>query len=139
LKLAVAGLGAAGLLLGSMAAWAETALVEVTPENIKGGTFRVTSKAARNHTVEFVIRRDVSNVSKPSQSGYLTNPEVDGKSLGAPVKLERDGKIWTFRFSVPEDKVAGSVFTLWGAGKPSLGEGVTYRFRLAEFRKTNEN
>jgi len=131
MKRAVAGLAAVGLLMGGTVVWAETALMYVTPQNIQNGTFRLKSKAARNHTVEFVIRRDVSSVSKPSPSGYLS----DGKSMGTRVKLAQDGKIWTFRFSVPEDQVADSVFTVWGTGKPSLGEGVTYQFRLAEFRK----
>jgi hypothetical protein len=130
---AVAGLAAAGLIMGSTAAGAESALMYVTPQNIKDGTFRVTSKASRNNTVEFVIRRDIRNIREPSRKGYLSNPAVDGSTLGTPVKLEQGGKTWRFRFSVPADRVAGSVFTLWGAGMPSLGEGVTYRFRLAEF------
>jgi hypothetical protein len=33
---------------------------------------------------------------------------------------------------VPADKIADNVFTLWGGGQ--VGQGVTYRFRLAEFR-----
>ncbi|HTE18827.1 MAG TPA: hypothetical protein VK689_10665 [Armatimonadota bacterium] len=133
MKRAVAGLVAAGLLLGGTAAWADTVLMHVTPRNIQGGTFRLKSKAARNSTVEFVIRRDVSGISEPSPRGYLSNPLVDGKSIGKPVKLEQDGKLWTFRFTVPADQVADSVFTLWGGGQ--VGEGVTYRFRLAQFRK----
>jgi hypothetical protein len=118
--------------MGSVAAWAETALMYVTPQNIKDGTFRLTSKASRNHTVDFVIRRDVRKLAQPSRSGYLS---IGTNSIGTPVKLEQDGKVQTFRFSVPEEKVADSVFTLWGSGRPSFGEEVTYQFKLADFRK----
>ena len=128
---AVAGMAAVGLLLGCATAWADTALMFVTPQNIKRGTFRLTSRASRNHMVEFVIRRDVQNVDGPGRSGYLSNPKVDEKGLGTPVKLEQHGKILTFRFSVPEEQVADSVFTLWGNGL--TGEGVTYRFALGQF------
>jgi hypothetical protein len=137
MKRAIAGLAAVGLLLGSTAVWAETALMYVTPQNIKGGTFRLTSKASRNNTVEFVIRRDVSKIEGPGRSAYLSNPKVDGRGLGTPVKLEEDGKVLIFPFSVPADRVADSVFTLWGGGK--VGEGVTYRFRLAEFWKPRKD
>jgi hypothetical protein len=136
-KRLIAGLIAAGALLVSTAAWAETALMFVTPQNIKSTTFRLKSKALRNNTVQFVIRRDISTISGPSQSGYLSNPKVDEKGIGTPLKMEQDGKIWTFRFSVPADQVADSTFTLWGAGK--IGEGITYRFDLAQFRKLNQN
>lgn len=126
-------LATVALLLGSTAAGADTALMFVTPQNIKGGTFSLTRKAARGNTVEFVIRRDVSKIDGPGRSGYLSNPAVDGKSIGTPVKLEQDGNTLVFRFSVPANRVEGSVFTLWGRGLD--GEGVTYRFRLAEFWK----
>ncbi|MGV3722906.1 MAG: hypothetical protein ACO1SX_18560 [Actinomycetota bacterium] len=130
---AVAGLAAVGILLGGTAAWAETALKYVTPQNIQGSTFSLKSKAARNNAVEFVIRRDVSKVDGPGRSGYLANHGADPKSIGTPVKLEQNGKSLTFRFSVPADKVAESDFTLWGGGQ--VGEGVTYRFKLGEFWK----
>ena len=136
MKRAVAVLAAVGLLMGCAAAWADTVLMYVTPQNIKSGTFRLRSKAKRNNTVEFVIRRDVSGISGPSRGAYLSNPTMDGKAIGTPVKLEQDGKLWTFRFSVPADRVADSVFTLWGGGQ--AGEGVTYRFRLGQFRKPDK-
>lgn len=128
---AVVGLIAVGLLLGGAAAHAETALMFVTPQNIKEGTFRLSSKVARNNTVQFVIRRDVSKVSGPSESGYVS----EGKAIGIPVKLEKDGKIWTFRFAVPVDRVESTLFTLWGGGR--IGEGITYRFELGQFSKPN--
>ena len=131
------GLAVAGLLLGGAAARADTILAFVTPQNIQEGTFRLKSKAARNHTVEFVIRRDVSKIDGPGRTAYLSNPTRDEKGLGTPVKLEEDGKILTYRFSVPKRQVADSVFTLWGGGK--LGEGVTYRFRLGEFWKPDRD
>jgi hypothetical protein len=137
MKLIVASLAAVALLLGGGAASADTALVEVTPQTLKDANFTVTSKASRNHTVEFVIRRDVRNIDGPGRRGYLSHPAVDGKGLGTPVKLEEDGTILTFRFSVPADRLAGSVFTLWGQGLG--GEGVTYRFRLADFRKSKKD
>lgn len=136
MKQVVAGLVAIGLLLGSAEAWADTTLMFVTPQNIKEGTFRLKSKSTRNNTVQFVIRRDVSQIDGPGRSAYLSNPTVDGKGLGTPVKLEEDGKILTFRFSVPKDRVADSVFTLWGGGR--LGEGITYRFHLADFWKPQQ-
>ena len=128
---AIAALAALGILMGGTAAGADTTLMFVTPENIKGGTFRLTARAARNKTVEFVIRRDISKVDGPGRRGYVSNPAVDPKGLGTPVKLEERGKVLTFRFSVPAEKVADSVFTLWGGGQ--VGEGVTHRFRLGEF------
>jgi hypothetical protein len=124
---------AIGCLLASTAAWALTSLAFVTPQNIQGSTFRLKSKAARNNSVQFVIRRDISNIEGPGRKGYLSNPSVDEKSIGTPVKLEQDGKVLTFRFSVPKEKVADSVFTLWGNGMS--GEGVTYRFELGQFWK----
>lgn len=137
MKRTVAGLVVVGLLLGSTAVWADTLLMYVTPQNIKNGTFRLTTKAGRKKTVEFVIRRDVSKIDGPGRSAYLSNPTVDGRGLGTPVKLEEDGKVLTFRFSVPADQVADSVFTLWGAG--TRGEGVTYEFRLAQFWKPKQD
>lgn len=130
MRRAVVVLGAAGLLLGGGAAGADTALVHVTPRNIEGGTFTLSSKAA-GRRVEFVIRRDVVKVDGPGRSAYLSHPGKDAKGLGRPVRLEEDGKVWTFRFSVPADEVAESVFTLWGQGRG--GEGVTYRFNLGDF------
>jgi hypothetical protein len=129
------GLAAVGLLLSSPAVRADTALVEVTPQTIRGGTFRLTSKPGPDHTVRFVIRRDIRRVSGPGERGYLSHPAAAPKSLGTPLKLERDGHALTFRFSVPEEQLADSVFTLWGNGL--VGEGVTYRFRLAEFWKSS--
>lgn len=137
MKRAVAGLVVLGLLMGSTATWADTALIVVTAQNIKDGAFRLTSKAGRNKTVGFVIRRDVSKIDGPGRRAYLSNPTVDGKGLGTPVKLEEDGKVWTFRFSVPADRVAESVFTLWGRGIG--GEGVTYVFHLGQFRKLDKD
>ncbi len=133
MKRLFAGLAAAGLLAGSSAAWALTSLAKVTPQNIEKGTFRLKAREARNDSVEFVIQRDVRNISLPGRRAFLTNSETERKSLGTPVKLEEDGKLWTFRFTVPEEKVADTVFTLWGNGQ--VGEGVTYQFRLGEFWK----
>lgn len=133
MKQAVVGMAVAGLLLGGASARAETALVEVTPQSIQGSTFRLTSKTVRNNAVEFVIHRDVRNIEGPGRSAYLSNSETDGKGLGTPVKLEEEGKTFTFRFTVPAAKLAGSEFTLWGQG--ARGEGVTYRFHLAQFRR----
>jgi hypothetical protein len=136
MKRIVVGFVSVGILLGSTVAWADTTLRSVTPQNINDTAFRVTGRASRNRTVAFVIRRDVRHVSGPSRAGYLFNPAVDGKTIGRPVKLEERGNIWTFRFSIPESQVEGSVFTLWGAGKPTTpDQGVTYKFKLADFRK----
>jgi hypothetical protein len=133
MKLVVMGLAAVGLLLGGRPAQADTALMFVTPQNIQGSTFRLTHKAVRKNMVEFVIRRDIRNIDGPGRSGYLSNSKLDPKGLGTPVKLEEDDKTLTYRFSVPEEQVADSVFTLWGGG--ARGEGITFRFALAEFRK----
>lgn len=124
---------AGAVLLGIPPAAADTDLVHVTPQNIKGSTFTLTSKAARNDRVEFTILRDVRNIDGPGRKAYLSNPSVDGKGLGLPVTQTEDGGIWTFRFSVPGRQLEASVFTLWGQGRS--GEGVTYRFRLADFHK----
>jgi len=129
------GLLGMGLLLGVIPVRATTSLAEVTPQNIESGTFRLTSKAGRDRTVEFVIRRDIQNVSLPERSAYLSNPTVDGNTLGIRVKPEQQGKTQTYRFSVPEEKVAGSIFTLWGYGAAAGEPNVTYRFRLDQFRK----
>jgi hypothetical protein len=137
MKLAAAGMSVFGLLMGSGAARAETALAFVTPQNLKESTFRVTSRASRNHTVQFVVRRDVRNIEGPSSAGYLSHPAINGKGLGKRIKPDVRGDIWTFRFSVPADQVRESVFTLWGAGMPRTGEGVTYRFNLGDFWKSD--
>ena len=131
----VLGLLGAALFLGVVPVRATTSLAEVTPQNIESGTFRLTSRMGRDHTVEFVIRRDIHTVSLPDRAGYLSNPAVDGNTLGKRVKPEQQGKTQTFRFSVPEAKVVGSIFTLWGYGAAAGEPGVTYRFRLDQFWK----
>jgi len=134
MKRAIAGLVAVGFLMLGTVAWADTILKVITPVNIEGTTFRVTSKPLRKNAVEFAIRRDVTNVTRPSRCGYLKHPAVDGDKIGRPVKAEEDGKVWTFRFSVPVDQVEDSEFTLYGAGRPrAADEGMTYRFRMADF------
>lgn len=133
MKLVVMGLAAVGLLLGDRPARAETALKLVTPQSIQGSTFRLTRKAVRKNMVEFVIRRDIRNIDTPGRSAFLSNPKLDQKGLGTPVKPEEGDQILTFRFSVPEEQVADSVFTLWGSG--TRGEGITFRFALGEFWK----
>ena len=120
----VTGLMAMALVAG--ASWAETALMFVTPTNIKDTTFTVKSKTVKRDAVEFVIRRDVKGIDRPASGAYLNGKEI---------KLKTDGNRWTYRFTVPKDQVANSVFTLWGAGAPGFGEGVTYRFNLADFRR----
>ena len=133
MKRALLGL-AVGCFLGIGAATADTALVMMSPENLKANRFTLESRTAKARSVEFVIRRDVRGIDGPGRVGYLSNPGVDGKSLGTPVKLEmeRDGQVLKFRVSVPADQVAESQFTLWGQGL--RGEGVTFRFRLVDFR-----
>jgi hypothetical protein len=126
-------LAAVALLLGVGTAQAETVLSYVTPKNLKDSTFRVRSKAGKNHVVEFVIRRDVRKIDGPGRAGYLSNPAIDDKSLGRPMKLEEHDQILTFRFSVPEEQVASTRFTLWGQGL--RGEGVTYELKLGDFWK----
>ncbi len=132
MKWIVAGLAAAGLLWVTTAARADTALVHVTPKNLKEHGFQLSSKASGDHHVEFVIRRDVSGIKGPGSRGYVSTLAVNSRSLGTPVKLERDGTLWTFRFSVPAKEVAKRQFTLWGQGL--YGEGVTFRFHMGEFR-----
>ena len=123
---------AVGLLLGGAAARADTALFHVTPKNLKENRFQVTAKAGLKHTVEFVVRRDVAGIDGPGRQGYLSDAE--SKSLGTRVKLEETpGKTLTFRFSLPQAKVAATTFTLWGQGL--RGEGVTFQFRPADFWK----
>lgn len=117
------------LLAAMTAAWSETALAFVTPKNLKEYGFRLTSKAAKNHTVEFVIRRDVRDIDGPGRVGYLSKAE--DKTIGTPVKLHEEGKTLEFRFSVPADQLATTVLTLWGQG--ARGEGVTFRFNLKDF------
>lgn len=133
------GLLGVGLLLGVAPVRAATALADVTPQNIKSGTFRLTSKAGPDRTVEFVIRRDIHNVSLPDRAGYLSNPAVNGNTLGKRLKHEQRGKTLTYRFSVPEEEVSGSVFTLWGYGAAAGEPGVTYQFRLGQFWKPRKD
>lgn len=128
---------AAAGLLGCSAATADTVLMHVTPQNIKGSTFTLSNKAARNDSLEFTIRRDVRGINEPGRRGYLSNPAADPKGLGVLVKQTEDGGIWTFRFSVPTQRLEGSFFTLWGQGKSD--EGVTYRFRLSDFKPPAQN
>ena len=121
-----------GLLLGCASARADTAGVYVTPKNLKENRFQLTARAGPNRTVEFVVRRDITGIEGPGRQGYLS--DADSKSLGTPVKLEEEaGKTLTFRFSLPEAKVATTRFTLWGQG--IRGEGVTFQFRPADFWK----
>lgn len=122
-----------GWLAGSTAAWALTSLAHVTPQNLEKHRFTLTSRAGRNDTVEFVIRRDVRGISRPGKRAYLKDANTEPRSLGTPVKLEEADQRLTFRFSVPAQKVASAEFTLWGEGM--VGEGVTFRFRLGEFWK----
>ncbi len=124
---------AVGLLLGCATARAETALVFVTPKNLKEHRFQLTARAGVKPTVEFVVRRDITGIDGPGRQGYLS--DGDSKSLGTPVKREEEPrKTLTLRFSLPEAKVATTQFTLWGQG--ARGEGITFRFRLADFWKT---
>ena len=123
---------AAGLLLGGATARADTALVYVTPKNLKEHRFQLTARAGANLMVEFVVRRDITGIDGPGRQGYLS--DADSKSLGKPVKLEEEaGKTLTFRFSLSEAQVATTRFTLWGQGL--RGEGVTFEFRPADFWK----
>ena len=123
---------AVGLLLGCAAARADTALVYVTPKNLKEHRFQLTARAGRNDTVEFVVRRDITGIEGPGRQGYLS--DADSKNLGTPVKREEEpGKSLTFRFSLPATRVATTRFTLWGLGRG--GEGVTFEFRPADFWK----
>jgi hypothetical protein len=123
---------AVGLLLGGAAARADTVLVEVTPKNLKEHRFELTARPGPDRTVEFVVRRDVRGIDGPGRQGYLS--DAGSKNLGTPVKREEEpGKTLTFRFSLPEARVATTRFTLWGQG--ARGEGVTYRFRPADFWK----
>jgi hypothetical protein len=126
-------LAAVSMLLATSTAWALTSLSIVTPKNIKGSTFTLTSKPVRNNSVQFVIRRNVRGIDGPGTTAYVTDPSMDPKRLGTPVKLEQDGKTFTFRFSVPAEKVKNSVFTLWGNGLAA--EGITFKFHLGEFWK----
>ena len=126
-------LGAGLLLAGGARVWALTTVAFVTPQNAAEVHFKVSSKAGKSHNVDFVIRRDVRGIDGPGRSGYLSNPAVDGKSLGRPVKLEERDNTLTYRFSVPEDQVADTRFTLWGQGL--RGEGVTFELKLRDFWK----
>jgi hypothetical protein len=135
MKRILLGLAGASIFLGVAPARATTSLAEVTPQNIESGTFRLTSKAGRDHTVEFVIRRDIHTISLPERAGFVSNPATDGNTLGKRVKPEQQGKTQTYRFSVPDDKVAGTIFTLWGYGAAAGEPNVTYQFRLDQFWK----
>ena len=109
MKRAVLGV-VAGCVLGIGAASADTALVMMSPQNLKANRFTLESRTAKQESVEFVIRRDVRGIDGPGTAGYLSYPAVDGKSLGTPVKLEteHDGKVLKFRVSVPAEQVAES-------------------------------
>lgn len=130
------GLLVTGLLIVSAAASALTVLQPVTPQNLKQYKFKLTSKVDGNN-VDFVIVRDVHKIDDPARSAYLSNSKVDQKGLGVPVKLDEKGKTFTFRFSVPEDKVTDSVFTLWGGG--TVGEPTTYVLNLRDFWKPKKD
>ena len=130
LKLTVA---VVAVLLMAAVSRADTVLVEVTPQSLPRSTFRVTSKAGKDRTIEFTIRRDVAGIEVPASKGYTSYPAIDGRGLGVPVKMEREGTTMIFRFAVPVDRVTGEIFTLWGNGQ--IGENVTYRFQLARFWK----
>lgn len=129
MKRRVAFLTLLGLLAAVTAAWSDTALVYITPKNLKEYGFRQTTKAGKNDTVEFVIRRDVRNIDGPGTAGYLA--KAGDKSIGTPVKLHEEGKTLEFRFAIPADQLATTVFTLWGQG--ARGEGITFRFKLQDF------
>ena len=124
-----AALAIAGLLLSAGALRAETALAFMSPKNLKEYGFELISKARKNKTVEFVITRNVKDIDGPGRAGYLS--KADEKTIGTPVKLREEGKTLEFRFAVPEEQLATSVFTLWGQG--ARGEGITFRFNLKDF------
>ncbi len=126
----VAMLAVTGLLSGAGALYADTALVYVSPKNLKEHRFELTSKARKDKTVEFVITRNVRGIDGPGRAGYLSKP--DDKNIGTPVKLQGEKDRLEFRFSVPEGEVQTAEFTLWGQGL--RGEGVTFRFNLKDFR-----
>ena len=138
MKQVILGLMAVGLSLGCVSAQAATSLAEVTPKNIHDGTFRLTCKSARNHTVEFVIHRDIQNVTMPDRAGYVST-SIDGNRIGTRVKREQHGKTQVYRFSLPEIQVAGSHFTLWGYGAAAGEPGVTYQFHLDSFWKPEKD
>ena len=75
-------LAAVGLLLGGAAARADTALVHVTPKNLKENRFQVTAKAGLKHTVEFVVRRDVTASTVPD--GRATCPTRSRRTWARP-------------------------------------------------------
>lgn len=128
----ITALTLAGGLMCIKAASADTALMHMTPKNLRESKFRVSHKATGNQ-VEFNIRRDVRNIDGPGRSAYLSNAKKGGAGLGTPVKLKEEGSQFTFRFSVPADQVADTVFTLWGYG--ARGEGITFEFNLSDFWK----
>jgi hypothetical protein len=115
-------------------AWARTAVKIVTPQNISGSTFRLEGRRGPGSAVEFTVRRDVKGIDRPAETAYLYNPKIDGSEYARRVKLEQKGDVQTFRFSVPGEQVADTLFTIWGRGR--TGEGPSYRFRLGEFWKT---
>lgn len=126
-------LGTAGLLLSCTAAWAVSSLAEVTPQNLEQHRFTLTSKAVPGGTVEFVIRRDVRGISVPGKRAFVSDARTEPNSPGTPVKVEEDGHFQTFRFSVRQERIADSTFTLLSPGGASVG--ATYRFKLSTFRR----
>jgi hypothetical protein len=136
-KALTAGLATIGLLFGAATVRADTALVIMTPQKLKDNAFKLTTKAARDHAVEFVITRDIKGIDGPGRAGYLWDKAAERNGLGTRVKLEERDDTLTFRFTVPEEKVASSVFTLWGQG--IRGEGITFEFQLDQFRKTKKD
>lgn len=119
-----------GLLLGAGALRADTALVYATPKNLKENGFELISKARNNKTTEFVIIRNIKGIDGPGRAGYLT--KLDEKSLGARVKLRETKDSLEFRFTLPDDEISMTRFVLWGQG--ARGEGVTFEFKLKDFR-----
>jgi hypothetical protein len=132
-----AGLAAGGLLLAGGAVRADTALVIITPQSIKSSSFKLTTKRSKDHAVEFTISRSIKGIDGPGRAGYLTYPEEERRDLGTRVKLDERDDTLTFRFTVPEEKIAKTVFTLWGQGL--RGEGVTFEFQLGQFWKPKKD
>ena len=125
-----AGLAIAGLLLSAGALHAVTKLVFMSPANLKEHRFSLSSKPGKDKTVDYVIRRNIKGIDGPGRAGYLSK---DGdKSIGTRVNLREEQDTLEFRFSLPQDEVATSTFTLWGQG--ARGEGVTFEFKLRDFR-----
>ena len=119
------------VLVTAAGARAVTALVFVTPKNLKEGKFQVSHRTEAKDSVRFQITRDIRAIDGPGRRAFLA-PE-GSRALGVPVELEEDpGKRLTYRFTVPQARLKDMVFTLWGLGRG--GEGITYRFRLDDFR-----